>query len=274
MLAGAKLPAVPAGRPDTESAIALLKLPPTPTPVMVNCAIDPPVTVNACGDPLSVKLLTDAVPVPVSVAVCGEPVALSATESVAVKLVADAGANVTEIVHVPFAASVLPQVFAEIAKSAGLVPPSVTLVIVSVALPGLESVMFCAVAVVPTAVVENGTLLGVSTACGTSAAVPVPVSVVVCGEPDALSTTVTVAAKLAADAGVNVTEIVHVADIARELPQVFADIAKSLGLAPPRVMLVTVSVALPELESVMFCAAAVVPTVVLVKGMVPGDKLA
>ena len=36
-----------------------------------------------------------AVPVPVRVAVCGEPVALSATESVAEKLVAEAGVKVT-----------------------------------------------------------------------------------------------------------------------------------------------------------------------------------
>ena len=36
-----------------------------------------------------------AVPVPVSATVCGEPVALSATESVAEKLVAEAGVKVT-----------------------------------------------------------------------------------------------------------------------------------------------------------------------------------
>ena len=36
-----------------------------------------------------------AVPVPVREAVCGEPVALSATESVAEKLVAEAGVKVT-----------------------------------------------------------------------------------------------------------------------------------------------------------------------------------
>jgi hypothetical protein len=88
MLAGAKLLVVPAGRPDTESAIALVKLPPTPIPTMVNWAIDPPATANVCGDPLSVKLLTEDVPVPLSVAVCGEPAALSATDSVAVKLAA------------------------------------------------------------------------------------------------------------------------------------------------------------------------------------------
>ena len=37
------------------------------------------------------------------------------------------------------------------------------------------------------------------------AAVPVPVRVVVCGEPEALSATVRVAAKLVAEAGVKVT---------------------------------------------------------------------
>ena len=38
---------------------------------------------------------TGAVPVPVSDTVCGEPEALSATESVAAKLVAEAGVKVT-----------------------------------------------------------------------------------------------------------------------------------------------------------------------------------
>jgi len=38
---------------------------------------------------------TGAVPVPVSDEVCGEPLALSATESVAVKLAAEAGVKVT-----------------------------------------------------------------------------------------------------------------------------------------------------------------------------------
>ena len=37
----------------------------------------------------------EVVPVPVSVEVCGEPVALSATDSVAEKLVAEAGVKVT-----------------------------------------------------------------------------------------------------------------------------------------------------------------------------------
>ena len=38
---------------------------------------------------------TGAIPVPVKLEVCGDPVALSPTESVAEKAVADAGVNVT-----------------------------------------------------------------------------------------------------------------------------------------------------------------------------------
>jgi hypothetical protein len=41
------------------------------------------------------KEAAGAVPVPVRVAVCGDPLALSATESVAVKLEAEAGVKVT-----------------------------------------------------------------------------------------------------------------------------------------------------------------------------------
>jgi len=67
-----------------------------------------------------------------------------------------------------------------------------------------------------------------------------------------LSVTESVAAKLAAEAGVKVTEIVHVEDIASEVPQVFAEIAKSVGLAPPSVTLLMVRAILPGLESVMF----------------------
>ena len=51
------------------------------------------------------------VPIPLRATVCGEPVALSAMESVAAKLVAEAGVNVTEIEQLVLAASELPQVF-------------------------------------------------------------------------------------------------------------------------------------------------------------------
>lgn len=47
---------------------------------------------------------------PVTVTICGEPVALSATETVAAKLAAEAGMKVTEMEQLAPAASVVPQV--------------------------------------------------------------------------------------------------------------------------------------------------------------------
>ena len=40
-------------------------------------------------------MVVGGIPVPVRLAICGDPVALSATDSVAEKLAADAGVNVT-----------------------------------------------------------------------------------------------------------------------------------------------------------------------------------
>jgi hypothetical protein len=89
-------------------------------------------------------------------------------------------------------------------------------------------------------------------------AVPVPERLVDCGEPEALSATCRAAEKLAADAGVNVTEIVQFDPAASDSPQVLVW-AKSVGLLPAMVMPLMVSVALPVFESVAVCAALVVP---------------
>jgi hypothetical protein len=62
----------------------------------VNVAVPPGEMVCDAGDTLTEKSgVGTAVPVPESVAVCGEPEALSATDSVALKVVAEAGVNVT-----------------------------------------------------------------------------------------------------------------------------------------------------------------------------------
>jgi hypothetical protein len=100
----------------------------------------------------------------------------------------------------------VPQAFEPvvIAKSPGLVPVMVMPVMVSAALPLLASAATWAPLAVPTVEVNVSTG-GVSVAAGAVAAVPVPLKLVVCGEPDALSATESVAAKLVADAGVNVT---------------------------------------------------------------------
>jgi hypothetical protein len=196
------------------------------------------------------------VPVPLRATVCGEPVALSATDSVAVKLAADAGLNVTEIEQLAFATSELLQLLV-CAKSVGFVPAIEIPEIVSAALPVFFSVTVCAAEVVPDTA-ENVRELGDSEATGAAAVVPVPLKATVCGEPVALSATESVAVKLAADAGVNVTEIAQLALAASELPQVLV-CAKSLGFVPAIEIPEIVSAALPVFFSVTTCAALVEP---------------
>ena len=67
------------------------------------------VKVNVAGESEAMGV-DAAVPVPFKATVCGDPLALSATESVAVKAVAEAGVKVTEIEQLAFAASELLQV--------------------------------------------------------------------------------------------------------------------------------------------------------------------
>lgn len=229
-------------------------------------AVPPGMTVCDGVDELTVKLGA-GLPVPFSVTVCGEPLALSATETVAVKLVAEAGVKVTEMVQLAPAASVSPQVLVS-AKSLELVPAMEIPAIESVALPVFISVVDCAALVVPTTD-EKATVAGENETPGAAGAVPVPLSATVCGEPVALSAIESVAAKLAAETGVKVTETAQLEPAASELPQVLVS-AKSVGLAPVMVMPVIESVAFPVFISVAVCAAVVVPTVVDAKVSVAG----
>src|ERR1700722_7866420 len=98
------------------------------------------------------------------------------------------------------AARVAPQAFAPVvsAKSLGFAPVMLTAMLLSGALPVLESVAAIAAEVVPEAVFGKASA-GVSEATGE---VPVPVKAAVCGDPEALSATESVAEKLAAEAGV------------------------------------------------------------------------
>jgi len=88
-----------------------------------------------------------AVPEPLKVAVCGELEALSATESVAVKLATNAGVKVIEIVQLAEAASVVPQVLV-CAKSAGFAPVMEIAMPVSAAVPVFDNVIVEAALVV------------------------------------------------------------------------------------------------------------------------------
>jgi len=195
-------------------------------------------------------------PVPVRDADCGEPAALSVTLRVAVKVVADAGLNVTEMLQVEEAASDVPQMLVWV-KSAGLVPVIRMPVILSVALPAFERVMFCEEAVVPTLVVGKVRVDGESETMGAGVGVPVPLRATVWMEVAALSVTLSDAVRVAVESGVNVTAMAQDDREASVEPQVLAVMAKSVGLAPAIMKPLILSVALPGFESVMVCVAAV-----------------
>ena len=183
---------------------------------------------------------------------------MSATEMAALRLPADAGVKVTLMVQVPPAASDVPQLLV-CPKLLALVPATPMFEIARAALPGFDSVIGNGVAAVPTFVLGNASGLGLSTACGTSGTVPVPVTTADCGEPDALSATEIAALRLVAVAGVNVTVIVQVAAAASEVPQLLV-CAKLLALVPVTEMLVIVNAAVPGFDSVIGNAVAEVPT--------------
>jgi hypothetical protein len=91
------------------------------------------------------------------------------------------------------------------AKSLGLAPVIEIATPVSAALPVFESMNEAGLLVVPVVWPVKVYVAGVSVATGTGTAVPAPESVAVWGEPEALSATDSVALKVVAEAGVNVT---------------------------------------------------------------------
>jgi hypothetical protein len=84
---------------------------------------------------------------------------------------------------------------------------------------------------------------------------PVPVSVTVCGPPDALSTTVNVPVRAPLAVGAKVTEIWQVPPAVKEVPQLLVS-AKS---AEDEIWVIF-STAVPVLLNVTFCGALVLPT--------------
>jgi hypothetical protein len=90
----------------------------------------------------------------------------------------------------------------------------------SVALPVLLTITVCAALATFTVAVKLSGPVGARVTAGAVAAVPVPFSVTVCGEPDALSAIEMAAVQPVAAAGVNVTEIEHCALTASVAPHV------------------------------------------------------
>ena len=123
---------------------------------------------------------------------------MSTMLNAALKAAAVAGLKATYTVQLAPAARVGVQVFSA-SKSVGLVPVSAMDVRFSVAVPELVRVIACAAETFPWVVVGKAMLVVLSLTEGI--AVPVPVRVTFCGEPVALSVTLSVPVRAAAEAG-------------------------------------------------------------------------
>jgi hypothetical protein len=151
------------------------------------------------------------------------------------------GEKITLMAHLPPLATDPPQLFVWL-KSPPLAPVIMMLLRVSVAVPVFLSVTALAALLVPTAWLENARLVGARVTADWS---PVPVSVIVCGLPDALSVTVTVPVRVPVVVGVKVTLMVQFAPAAKLAPQALVWLK-----SPVDAMLLTLSVALPVLVRV------------------------
>jgi len=119
--------------------------------------------------PLGLSDTAGASPVPLAVTVWGDPVALSVTATVALRAPVAVGLNVTEIVQVAPAATLVPQLV--VSGKSPLLPDMEILLIVSGAVPVLFRVTVWALLAEPTLVLGKLRVAGVSFA----AATPVPV---------------------------------------------------------------------------------------------------
>src|SRR5467141_1012164 len=133
-------------------------------------------------------------PVPLKGTLCGLPPPSSLTDKLAVRVPVIVGVKVTLIVHDCLGCSDVPQVVV-LAKSLGFTPVIVIPVIerVATALALVKVTTFGAL-VVPTFCAEKRTPVGEN-----DAAVPVPCSATVCGDPGALSETDKVAVRVLID---------------------------------------------------------------------------
>ncbi len=142
--------------------------------VTVCAAVEVPRAVAANVSVEGERDTVGAVPVPDRDMVCGEEAALSLTLSVAVRAPLAVGLNATLIEQFAPAAKLAPQVLFSV-KSDALAPPTVTLEIVSDAVPVFVKVAICDPLVVPTACAAKVSEEGVNDASG----VPGPVEGVI-----------------------------------------------------------------------------------------------
>jgi hypothetical protein len=193
---------------------------------------------------------------------CVPPGALSVRVTVALRVPAACGANVTFTAHVAFTATGLPTQVLVCEKSPGFGPAKATPVTLSGPVPVLVTVIACGPAVDPTVVVPVKVKdVGVNETNG-AAAVLVPDNASVCGLVAALSVTCSVALNDPALAGLNVTVIEQFAFAASVDEHVFV-CPKLVLLVPLIAIELIASDAVPLFVSVNVCGVLFDPAVAL-----------
>ncbi len=202
---------------------------------------------DAAGPPLT--------PVPDNATDCGLPAAPSVTEIAAARAPVALGVNTAVMVQFEPAATKTPQLFV-CEKSPAFAPVIAMLETGKSPLPVLNRVTPPGALLAPKPVLANVIVEMLKVTIG---AVPVPLSVAVCGLPDALSITETAAVRVPEASGVNVILIVQLVAAASEVPQLLL-CAKSSPFVPVTIMEVMLNAALPVLFNVSGLAPLVVPT--------------
>src|ERR1035437_1913999 len=198
-----------------------------------------------------------AVACPLRRADCTKPGALSVKLNHPPRAPAAVGAKLTEMVQLAPAATEEPQVLVW-EKS----PVAAIWVTVNAAFPLLVSVTCWAALLLPTGWLEKLKLAGLNATLG---AVACPLRPTDCGEPVALSVTLSLPPRVSAAVGANVPAIVQLAPMATGEPQVLV-----WQKSPVVAIWVTVNAAVPLLVNVTCWAALELPTGWLEKLKLPG----
>jgi hypothetical protein len=203
-----------------------------------------------------VTLASRAFTVPDNATVWGLFPAESLNVNVAVRVPAAAGRNVMLTVQLPEPARFAPHVFAAMEKSPDAGPEMMMLLMLITVAPPLLRVTVCGGLVDATIGAAKTRLAGDTVALGR---LPVPDSNTVCGLLVALSVKLRVAARVPAAEGVNTTSMVQLAEAARALPHMLAEMAKSPALVPAIAAPAMEMTASPRFCKVMICAGLLVP---------------
>ena len=228
-------------------------------PVLVSvtdCAVAVvPITVLPKVRLEGVSVTPAAVPVPLSAIFCVPPLALSVMVTTPVRTPLATGLNAAAIRQVVPAGTGL-DVEQVVLESRTKSPLDSKAVIESGLVPALVNVTDCAAAVVPTTVLPNVRLEGVSETPG---AVPVPVSAAVF--VPLLEAILSVPLRTPVAVGANVTPTTHVALALSALAVEQVVVGPSTLKSPLVATLLKLTAAVPLLVTVRLCALLVVPTV-------------